>query len=166
VALDLESDPEVLAAANSMIARVRTIRPDARLTGFFVQQMVQMPSAHELILGATRDPIFGPVILFGHGGTAVEVIRDHALALPPVTLSIARDMVNQTRVSRLLAGYRDRPKARMEAIYEALVQDSELVLEFPEIVELDVNPLLANDERVTVIDARIRYSREERPASA
>ncbi|MEZ5278029.1 MAG: acetate--CoA ligase family protein [Opitutaceae bacterium] len=156
VALNLESDEQVAAAAEAMSRRVRSIRPDAELTGFSVQQMVKMPSSHELIIGATRDASFGPVIMFGHGGTAVEVIRDHAMALPPITRSIAADMVSQTRVSRLLAGYRDRPKANMEAIYQALIQLSQLVLAFPEIKELDVNPLLANDERVTAIDARIK----------
>jgi acetyltransferase len=156
VALNLESKDEVLSAATAMKLRVKSIRPDAELVGFSVQQMVDMPSAHELIIGATCDPIFGPVVMFGHGGTAVEVINDHAVALPPITLAIAKDMVSQTRVSRLLAGYRDRPKARMEAIYEALMTVSELVLAFPEIIELDVNPLLANDRRVSVVDARIR----------
>jgi acetyltransferase len=158
--LNLESKDEVLAAAAAMAARVKTIRPDAELAGFSVQHMVKMPSAHELIIGATNDAIFGPVIMFGHGGTAVEVIRDHAVALPPITLEIARDMVSQTRVSRLLAGYRDRPKAKMEAIYEVLVQVSRLILEFPEIAELDVNPLLANDTQVSVVDARIRLKPE------
>jgi acetyltransferase len=161
VALNLESKEEVLSSATAMTARVKSIRPDAELTGFSVQQMVKMPSAHELIIGATCDPIFGPVVMFGHGGTAVEVINDHAVALPPITLAIARDMVSQTRVSRLLAGYRDRPKARMEAIYDALIKVSGLVLAFPEIIELDVNPLLANDDRVSVVDARIRLKPEK-----
>lgn len=158
VALNLTTDAEVLAAADSMMGRVRSIRPDAHLSGFSVQKMVKMPSAHELILGSTNDPVFGPVIMFGHGGTAVEVIRDHAVALPPLDHEIAKDMVNQTRVSRLLEGYRDRPKANLDAIYQALIQLSELVLAFPEIAELDINPLLANDERVTAIDARIRLA--------
>ncbi len=158
VALNLENDEAVKAAAEAMLARVRSIRPDAQITGFSIQQMVKMPSAHELIIGSTRDPVFGPIIMFGHGGTAVEVIRDHSVALPPITRAIAEDMVNQTRVSRLLAGYRDRPKAKMEAIYEAIIRVSQLVLAFPEIAELDVNPLLANDERVTAIDARIRLA--------
>ena len=169
VALNLESDEQVIAAAEAMTRRVRLIRPDATLSGFSVQQMVKMPSSHELIIGASRDASFGPVVMFGHGGTAVEVIRDHAMALPPITRSIAADMISQTRVSRLLAGYRDRPKANMEAIYGALIQVSELVLAFPEIVELDVNPLLANDERVAAIDARIKLACDpaeiERPSN-
>jgi acetyltransferase len=160
VTLNLESADDVLLAAKAMITRVRAMRPDAELSGFSVQQMVRMPSAHELIVGATQDTIFGPVIMFGHGGTAVEVINDHAVALPPITLAIARDMVSQTRLSRLLAGYRDRPKARLDAIYEAIMRVSELVLAHPEIVELDVNPLLANDERVCVVDARLRLAPE------
>ncbi len=160
VALNLQCADEVLLAARTMITRVRAMRPDAELRGFSVQQMVKMPSAHELIIGATQDAIFGPVILFGHGGTAVEVIRDHAVALPPITLAIAKDMVGQTRVSRLLAGYRDRPKANLDAIHDAIMRVSELVLAFPEIVELDVNPLLANAERVCAVDGRLRLAPE------
>lgn len=158
VALNLKSAEDCLGAAQAMIARVNSIRPDAAITGFSVQEMVRMPSSHELIVGATRDATFGPVILFGHGGTGVEVINDHAVALPPLTPAIAADMVAQTRVSRLLAGYRDRPKAKMDAIHDVLLKVSSLVLAFPEIEELDINPLLANDERVTAIDARIRLS--------
>lgn len=156
VALNLEDKEEVLASAKAMQLRVRTIRPDAELSGYSVQKMITMPSAHELILGASRDPVFGPIILFGHGGTAVEIIRDHAVALPPITYPIAQDLVRQTRVARLLTGYRDRPKANLDTIYQALMQLSQLVLRFPEIEELDVNPLLANDEGVMALDARIR----------
>lgn len=156
VALNLENDEQLLAAAESMVRRVKAMRPDVTIEGFSVQEMVKMPSSHELILGSTRDAVFGPVLMFGHGGTAVEVIRDHAVALPPLTLSVAKDMVAQTRISRLLAGYRDRPKANMEAIYQALLQLSDLVVSFPEILELDINPLLANDKQVTALDARIR----------
>ncbi len=156
VALNLENPEEVVAAANAMRARVHAIRPDATLLGFSVQQMVKMPSAHELIIGLAKDPVFGPVVMFGHGGTAVEVIRDHAVALPPLTPRIALDMINQTRVSKLLAGYRDRPKANIEAIRDALMRLSVLVTAFPEIEELDVNPLLASDEGVIALDARIK----------
>ena len=81
------------------------MRPDATIEGFAVQEMVRMPSSHELLLGMTRDPVFGPVIMFGHGGTAVEVIRDHAVAIPPLTLSMATELVGRTRIARLLAGY-------------------------------------------------------------
>lgn len=158
VALNLANEDDVRLAAATMVTRVQSMRPDAQLTGFSVQQMVKMPSAHELIIGATQDAIFGPVIMFGHGGTAVEVIRDHAVALPPITLAIAQDMVSQTRVSRLLAGYRDRPKANLDEINAAILRVSELVLAFPEIAELDVNPLLANDAGVCVVDARLRLA--------
>ncbi len=163
VALDLKSDDEVINAATSMSTRINSIRPDATLAGFSVQQMVKMPSAHELIIGATTDVIFGPIIMFGHGGTAVEVMRDHSVALPPITPALAKDMVSRTRVSKLLAGYRDRPKANLEAIYQAIVRVSNLVLELPDIEELDINPLFANDKTVTAIDARIKLRRTSDP---
>jgi acetyltransferase len=139
-----------------MVERVRAAEPDATIEGFTVQPMVERPGAHELILGMTEDAQFGPVLLFGHGGTATEVIGDRALALPPLNLALARRLIERTRVSKLLAGYRDRPAADVDAIAETLVRLSELVVDRPEICELDINPLLADEGGVVALDARIR----------
>jgi len=155
VALDLETADAVAAAARAMRERVQRARPDATLAGFTVQRMVRRPDAHELIVGVTTDPVFGPVILFGAGGKAVEVVGDRAVGLPPLNAVLARDIVSRTRVARLLAGYRDRPAADMHAIEETLMRISDLVADVPEIVELDINPLLADERGVVALDARI-----------
>jgi acetyltransferase len=158
VALDLEAADNVKAAADAMLGRVGKLRPDARIAGFSVQQMAHRPRAHELIIGIATDPVFGPVILFGHGGTAVEVVADRAIGLPPLNFTLARELVLRTRVSRLLAGYRDRPPADMAAIFLTLTQVSQLAIDLPEIVELDINPLLADDQGVVALDARVRVA--------
>ena len=156
VALDLQTVQAVTLAAQGMQQRVGKLRPDARVAGFTVQAMVKRPHAHELIVGVATDPIFGPVILFGQGGVAVEVIGDRAVALPPLNLALARDLVAQTRVSRLLTGYRDRAAIDHEALYLALLKLSQLVCDCPEVVELDINPLLADERGVIALDARVK----------
>jgi acetyltransferase len=164
VALDLETQEAVRAATEAMHKRLRALSPDARLQGFSVQAMARRPEAHELIVGVTTDPVFGPVILFGQGGIAVEVTADHAIGLPPLNAVLARDMISHTRVSKLLAGYRNRPPADMDAICRTLIQVSHLVTDIPEIVELDINPLLADSRGVIALDARVRVAVADTPA--
>ena len=156
VMLDLETPQAVRTAAESMLKRVRKVHPDAEVTGYTVQEMARRPGAHELILGATTDPIFGPVILFGQGGTAAEVIRDRAVALPPLNMMLARNLVQETRVVNLLAGYRDRPSVDFDAIYLTLVKISQMIVDIPELMELDINPLFADEHGVLALDARMR----------
>ena len=144
VALNLHSAAAVREAAEAMRARVHALRPQARLDGFTVQPMVHRPGAHELIVGAATDPTFGPVVLFGQGGTAVEVIGDRAVALPPLNMVLARELVSRTRISRLLAAHRDQPAADIDAICRVLMQVAQLIADIPEVVELDLNPLLAD----------------------
>ncbi len=158
VALSLESADQVRTAAEAMLKRLATLKPAARLNGFTVQRMVRRPGAHELIAGVTVDPMFGPVILFGHGGTGVEVIADRAVALPPLNVPLARELVARTRVAKLLAGYRDRPAADMSALYATLSRLSQLLIDLPQVVELDINPLLADEHGVIALDARIRVA--------
>ena len=156
VALDLETAEAATAAAQAMWQRIGKSMPAARLQGFSVQTMVRRLNATELIIGVATDPTFGPVILFGHGGTSVEVVNDHAIGLPPLNVVLARDMVQQTRVAKILAGYRNRPAAKMEDIHLTLVRIAHLIADVPEIVELDINPLLADEEGVIALDARMR----------
>src|SRR6185503_10261779 len=137
------------------LARVRESRPEARITGFSVQNMVSRPMAQELIVGASVDFVFGPVLLFGQGGTAVEVLADRAIALPPLNRVLARDLVSRTRVAKLLAGYRDHPPARLDAIGDVLIALSQMLADLPELAELDINPLWADDSGVLALDARI-----------
>jgi len=155
VVLDLETKEQVEAAASGMLRRLRKVEPNATLTGFSVQQMARKPKAFELIIGAATDPVFGPVILFGQGGVAVEVLADSTVGLPPLNLALAKDMVSRTRVAKLLAGYRNVPAVNFDAIYLTLTQVSQLICDIPEIVELDINPLLADETGVLALDARI-----------
>jgi acetyltransferase len=158
VALDLESPEAVRAAIQGIEKRLHELRPDATLRGYAVQAMARRPDAQELIIGVTTDPVFGPVILFGHGGIAVEVINDSALGLPPLNSVLAHDMISRTHVARLLAGYRNRPAADLDAICRTLIQISHLVTDIPEIVELDINPLLADARGVIALDARVKVA--------
>ncbi len=155
VRLALMDAAAVEAAACTMLDTVARRAPGARVDGFTVQAMVRRPGAHELICGVADDPVFGPVLLFGAGGTAVEVLADRSVGLPPLNLPLARDMIARTRVARLLAGYRDRPAADVEAVAATLVTLSELVAALPEVVELDLNPLIADADGVLALDARI-----------
>jgi len=156
VALNLEDETALRAATVAMRERLTRLRPDAELSGYTVQAMVRRPHALELIVGASIDPLFGPVLLFGAGGTAVEVLADRALALPPLNLPLAHAMVQRTRIARLLAGWRDVPAADIAAIERTLVALSELLAAEPRIGELDINPLLADAQGVIALDARVR----------
>jgi acetyltransferase len=121
--------------------------------------MVHRPMAQELIVGASVDPSFGPVLLFGQGGTAVEVLADHAIALPPLNRVLAHELISRTRVAKLLAGYRNHPPAQLDAIADVLIALSQMLADLPELAELDINPLLADAHGVIALDARLRVSR-------
>jgi acetyltransferase len=155
VKLNLTGTQAVRNAMDEIIAKARAAMPAARIAGVTVQPMIVRPKARELIAGIADDPTFGPVVAFGHGGTAVEVIDDKALALPPLDLTLARDLIGRTRVSGLLQAYRDVPQARVEDVALVLVKLAQLVADMPEIRELDINPLLADETGVLALDARI-----------
>ncbi len=165
VMLDVETLEEVDAVCTQMIGRAKKLIPEAEIDGFTVQKMVRRSGARELIIGAATDPVFGPVILFGQGGIAVEIIADRAIALPPLNLSLARDLVSRTRVSRLLASYRNLPPADMDAICLTLVKVSQLIADFPQVLELDINPLFADADGVIAIDARIGVRAASQPGT-
>jgi acetyltransferase len=163
VRLGLCDADAVATAATEMLAHLRDAHPEARLQGFSVQAMARRPHAQELIVGAHVDPIFGPVLLFGQGGTAVEILGDRAIALPPLNRVLARELVDRTRVARLLAGFRDRPPAHLDALCDALIAVSRMLADLPELAELDINPLWADERGVLALDARVRLS-AARPA--
>ena len=123
-------------------------------SGVTVQNQVKK-SEIELIIGSKRDPFFGPLILFGMGGILTEVLKDSAVDLPPLNLLLARRLMEQTRVYRLLQGYRNIAPANLDQVAEFLVRISQLVTDFPEIVELDLNPVVISDGSPVAIDARI-----------
>ena len=162
VHLDLPTPDAVRAAAQDMLERVRAARPEARIAGFTLSPMIRRPNAHELIAGMTVDDTFGPLMMFGAGGTGVEVIADTSLALPPLDLQLARDLIERTRIARLLSGYRDRKPADKSAIADALVRLGALVCNHPEVREIDINPLLADEHGVIALDARVKVADQKR----
>ncbi|HEY8004597.1 MAG TPA: bifunctional acetate--CoA ligase family protein/GNAT family N-acetyltransferase [Phenylobacterium sp.] len=155
VALGLAGAAAVEREAVAMLARVRAARPDATIDGFVLEAMVRRPQSQELLVGIARDPTFGPVILFGQGGTAAEVIADRCVGLPPLDDVLAHDMIARTRVARLLAAYRDRPPADQGAIARTLIALGQIAVDLPEVRELDINPLLADAGGVLALDARV-----------
>lgn len=155
VALGLSDAAAARAAAASMLERITAARPDARIDGFSVQPMIRRKQAHELFCGVAMDPAFGPVLMVGAGGTAVEVLADRAIRLPPIDRADAEAMLAETRISRLLSGYRDVPAVKREAILDVLLALSDLVGALSGIAELDINPLLADADGVVALDARV-----------
>jgi acetyltransferase len=166
VALDIAGAAEVEAAAKAMNEKIARNLPKARREGFIVQEMIRRPGAYELIAGVTSDATFGPVILFGHGGTAVEIIRDKSLELPPLNTALARAQIERTRIAALLKGYRDRPPANIDGVVNVLVQLSRIVADHAAVVELDINPLLCDAQGVMAVDGRIRLRATSEPAQA
>lgn len=170
VVLDLESEHAVQEAAEGIARRVEQLA-HASLAGFSVQRMVRRPDSVELIVGASTDPVFGPVMLFGSGGTAVEVVDDTVVGLPPLNMSLAQQMIDRTRVSKLLAGYRGQPAARSDLVCDVLVRVARLMTDLNIVESIDINPLLADDEGVIALDARVELRSAEagprtRPAIA
>lgn len=165
VALNLFDREAAMVTARAMESRIRQSHPEARLTGFAVQEMVRRPQAHELIAGIATDLTFGPVLMVGSGGTAVEVIGDKAIALPPIDHAQAEALVRATRIARLLAGYRNVPPARIDAVAGVLDALSAMTVDLPDIVELDINPLLTDAQGVIALDARVRITPEPATAS-
>jgi acetyltransferase len=156
VVLGLEGPLLVRDAAEKLMRSIGEQLPEARIDGVVVESMVHRPGAIELIVGAYEDPSFGPVLVFGRGGTAAEVIRDRALALPPLNLHLAHELIRRTRVYERLKGYRNVPAVNLDAVATALVRVGQLIADLPEIRELDINPLLADPYGVIALDARIR----------
>ncbi|MFA5112302.1 MAG: GNAT family N-acetyltransferase, partial [Desulfobaccales bacterium] len=160
---NLQNEREVVAAYAEITSTVKARNPEANILGVTVQTQEQAPTC-ELIVGSKRDPDFGPLILFGAGGVFTEVLEDSAVDLPPLNLLLARRLIEKTRVSRVLGGYRNLPPANLDQLAEILVRISQLVTDFPEIVELDINPLLVINGRFVAVDARIIIEPTEVPA--
>ncbi len=159
VALDLRDGASVRAAFDRIVSEARRRRPEARIDGVTVQRMAPTREGIELILGAKKDPTFGAVLMVGTGGIAAEVFTDRALGLPPLNERLARRMLEQLAAWRLLKGYRGRPAAKIDQLIEILMRFSYLVADFPEIREIDVNPLLVAAEGAIALDARIVLDR-------
>lgn len=156
VALNLETPEAVAAAARGMLARLQQARPELAADGFLVQRMVPRADARQLFVGVTEDAVFGPVIVFGEGGRGVELFRDLAVGLPPLNAPLAHDLIDRTRAAQLLGASPTRPAADRDAVADALVRIAQLVVDFPEIAGLDINPLFAGAAGVLAVDAHLR----------
>jgi len=155
VELNLATREAVELAFDAIVDRAQTARPDARVEGVTVQKMISLPTGRELIIGAKRDPVFGTVMLVGAGGITAELYQDRAMELPPLNERLARRMLESLQSWPLLEGYRGRPGVDVDRLIEVLIRLSYLVADYPEIVELDVNPLLVSADEVIALDARI-----------
>jgi acetyltransferase len=159
---DLSSDNQVRRAYDRIMDGARRYNPDARIQGVALQPYIERPD-YELLMGVKRDADFGPVILFGMGGIFAEVIGDRALGLPPLNRLLIRRLMEETRVFKLLAGYRNRPPADMAALEIMLLRLSQLVVDIPEIAELDMNPVIVKNGQPMAVDARIFLRPSRRP---
>jgi len=153
IALNVRSAPEAANQFTKITERVRTTRPEAKIIGVAVQAMRR--GGYEVIIGSRKDPTFGPALMFGMGGTGVELYRDVVVDFPPLNQALAQAMIQGTKVSQLLSGYRGKAPVDMVALEQALVKTSYLLVDFPEIVEMDINPLQVRPEGICALDARI-----------
>jgi acetyltransferase len=158
VRLNVADAQSVRRTYTQLVEKAAKLRPDVRIDGVTVEHMAPTRAARELMVGVVRDPIFGPVLSFGAGGTEVEVLQDRALALPPLNDFIINNMIEHTRVARLMGAFRHMPPMNREALAQILLRVSEMVCELPEIVEMDINPLIGNDTSVIAVDARIHIA--------
>ncbi len=157
VHLDLRSDMDVQQAFQRTMVSARKLNPEARIEGVTIQPFLAKPD-FEILLGAKRDADFGPVILFGMGGIFTEVLKDRALGLPPMNRLLARRLMQETKTHTLLQGYRNHPPADCEKLEEMIITLSQLLIDFPQISELDMNPILIKDGQPIIVDTRLLIS--------
>jgi acetyltransferase len=155
VRLNIREPRTVRTAYREMIESVQRLAPNAHITGVTVEPMQERPNAREIMIGIARDPVFGPVISFGAGGTAVELFADSQVALPPLNDYLGREMISGTRMARFLDRFRNLPRADHESLLDVLQRVSEIACALPEIHELDINPLLVDENGVIAVDARV-----------
>jgi acetyltransferase len=155
VMLDLENDTMVRLAYEKIVSGAKEKQPSARIDGVTVQKMIDNRDGIELIVGIKKDPVFGTVIMAGMGGTGAELFGDKALGFPPLNESLARKMLESLKIWPLFTGYRGRPPANTEQLIEVMIRLSYLAADYPEIAELDINPLLVGPKEIVALDARI-----------
>jgi acetyltransferase len=159
----LNTDKDVREAYEKIIQQSREYQPDAEVLGVTLQSMVEEPDM-ELLIGAVKDPSFGPVILFGLGGVLAEILGDREMGLPPLNRTLARRLMEPTKAYTLLKGYRNIPPADLSLLEQLLVSLSHLLVDFPEIAELDMNPVMMKGGRPWVVDARVRVKKSDTPS--
>jgi len=153
VIVGLKNAQEVRNAYKQILRNVKKHKADAKIVGILVQEMA--PSSTEVIVGAIKDPQFGPALMFGLGGIFVEVLKDVTFRVAPITVDEAREMITEVKAYPLLKGYRNQPPADIEAIVQILLNTSRLVMEHQEIKELDLNPIMVYEKGAKTVDARI-----------
>ena len=153
VVLNLKGSSEVKDAYDKIVKNVKKHKPDAKIIGVLVQEMA--PASTEVIVGATKDPQFGPALMFGLGGIFVEVLKDVTFRIAPITESDAKEMITEVKAYPILKGYRGQPPADINAIVNILMNTSKLVMDHPEIKELDLNPVMVYEKGAKAVDARI-----------
>jgi acetyltransferase len=160
VKLNIDSDKEVCDTYQLIMHRVKQYRPDARVFGISVEKMIS--KRYELFIGANKDPIFGPVIVFGMGGIAVEVFQDSRMDLPPLNMALSKRIIEQTKVYKLLEGFRGMPEIDIRAIQFMLYKFAYLVMDCPQIKEIDINPFVVDEEGGIVLDAYVILDKDFR----
>jgi acetyltransferase len=155
VRLNIREPKTVRNAFKEMIAQITVENPDAEIKGVTIEPMIQRPHAREIMIGIIQDPVFGPVISFGTGGTTVEIIADNKVALPPLNEYLSKQLIKGTRASVYLRKFRNLPEADLPKLTDVLQRVSEITCELPEVQELDINPLLVDQDGVIAVDARI-----------
>jgi len=155
VLLNLRNAHEVRAAYQHIQDNINTNRPNAKVDGISIEPMIVKPNGRELMIGVTTDPVFGPVITFGAGGTAVEIMGDRAVALPPLNNFLVRELIKETRIAKMLGTFRNMAPANMTALEDVLLRVSEMVCELPLLKEMDINPLILDEHGALAADARV-----------
>jgi acetyltransferase len=155
VMLNLANAQAVRAAYHEIIENLQHNRPEARIDGISIEPMIVKPNGRELMVGVTNDPIFGPLITFGAGGTTVEVMGDRSVTLPPLNAFLVKDLIQGTHVAKMLGAFRHMPPADMRALESVLLRVSEMVCELPMLMEMDINPLILDESGVLAADARV-----------
>ncbi|KAL7713189.1 hypothetical protein QTN25_009252 [Entamoeba marina] len=153
VKLGIKSAEEAKAAFTSIIESSKKHMPNANIHGVLIEKMSSFK--YECLIGCKKDPLFGPVVVFGMGGVTVELYKDTNIAIPPIDLNEADRLINGTKISKLLRGYRGMPACDVAGLKRILVQFSKLVMDFPELSEVDINPLACSYEEFLVLDAKI-----------
>jgi acetyltransferase len=155
VRLNINSAQEVRGAYRQLIDDVKRHVPDADVSAVTIEKMYRSPNGRELMIGVIRDPVFGPVISFGSGGTTVEVMGDSAVSLPPLNRRLAIDLINRTKVSKMLGKFRQMPAVDIDQLVSVLLNVSAMACELPWLQEMDINPLIIDENGLVAVDARI-----------
>ena len=159
VRINILNAPDVRTTFKALVEEAKLLRPDAQINGVTVEPMAGSGHSRELMVGVKTDAVFGPVIAFGAGGTMAEILSDSSVALPPLNRVLARRLMARTRVSRMLGKFRHLKAIDSEAVENVLLRVSEMTCELPEVQELDINPLLADDRGVVAVDVRVKIKR-------